>query len=116
MCVWMSVMLSCTAAALGVRRSESGRIVNAHARAEHPCSLQRDAGQTIEMHLAESRQPREEWQTGIGDLQAFVQVNLLQRFHAAENFEARVRDLCQPAIVILDRKPLYVFCRSVAGL
>src|SRR5215467_13400360 len=66
------------------------------------------------MRLAQPRQSREEWQTGVGGLQAFVEVDLLERFHAAGNLEAPINHLRQPGIVILDGKPSDVFSRRVA--
>jgi hypothetical protein len=83
----------------------SGQVVDVHPRPENLRSLQRDAGQGIEVHLTELGQPREEWQAGISDLQASVEVDLLKGFHAAENLQASVGDHLRGRPSAAVRKP-----------
>lgn len=87
-----------------------------HVRAEDLGSLQRDSRETVEVHFAKFGKPGERGQTGIGNLQSVIEVHLLERFHAPEDFETLVTDLRQAGIVVLEGQTPDMPRRRIPGL
>ena len=81
--------------ALPQRLTRQVEVLDAHVRRKDPRAVQRHAGQPVEVHFAQPWQARQETQLRVGDMQALVEFDLLQRRHAAEQFKASVGDLRQ---------------------
>src|SRR5262245_48774565 len=57
------------------------------------------------MDLAQQRQSRQKNETGVGYSLAFVQLDLLERGHTAEDLPAAVGNLRQTGVVVAQREP-----------
>src|SRR5689334_19541635 len=67
-----------------------------------------------ELYFAQARERGEVNQAGVGHSLTFVQLDLFEGLHAAENFQAAVGDLRQAGVVILQREIRNVFRSRVA--
>src|SRR5438874_1601400 len=70
--------------------TRSGRILHAYARGKYSRAVQRHARQPVQVDCPQPRQGHEVREARIGDALAFIQVELFERRHAAQNLETAV--------------------------
>src|SRR5262245_9175663 len=95
-CMLPLVRASGAAASLAALRM---RLIHVNSGWKNRQSFAGDFGGASDADLAQSREGSQMGKTRVGDTRAFPELQALERWHAPENFQAEVSDLCCARVV-----------------